>query len=225
MSLKDLLLLYAVAGVACAIAVLRRAEGTRATALASACATLFVWPLWAPFALSVNGATAARQARAKRPTDNAAVARIERALADAVDAVAATPMSDIFSRQVAARISTEVGHVAARMDELALLEESRGFDAQASAKRVTDLEASGAPERAVATARMQHDNLVRLAKLRADDREALDELAELLEALRTQLLLARYAGSSAEGVGAIVGEVWARLEGLGTAFDTRSDAR
>ena len=53
----------------------------------------------------------------------------------------------------------------------------------------------------------------------AADAQALQELAELLEALRSQLLLARYSGSSAEGAGAIVGEVWARLEGLGVAFD------
>ena len=59
----------------------------------------------------------------------------------------------------------------------------------------------------------------RLQQIRAADAQALGELAELLEALRSQLLLARYSGSAAEGAGAIVGEVWARLEGLGVAFD------
>ena len=82
-----------------------------------------------------------------------------------------------------------------------------------------DLEARGAPERTVVTARLQHDSLTRLEQLRGADAQALEELAELLEALRTQLLLARYSGSSADGAGAIVGEVWARLEGLGVAFD------
>jgi hypothetical protein len=71
----------------------------------------------------------------------------------------------------------------------------------------------------VVTARLQHDSLTRLQQLRGADAQALEELAELLEALRTQLLLARYSGSSADGAGAIVGEVWARLEGLGVAFD------
>ena len=214
MSLRDLLLLYGLCGIACAIAVLRRTTGSRVSTVASALATLMLWPLWAPFALA--------NARPRRPggrADHAAVARIERALAEAVEAVAATPMSEVFSRQVAARISTEVGHVAARLDELGALADKSGFDPEVSAKRVRDLEASGAPERAVATARMQHENLLRLAELRAGDAQALEELAELLEALRTQLLLARYAGSSADGAGAIVGEVWARLEGLGAAFD------
>ena len=35
----------------------------------------------------------------------------------------------------------------------------------------------------------------------------------------TQLVLARFAGSSAEGVSAIVAEVWARVEGVGAAMD------
>jgi len=47
---------------------------------------------------------------------------------------------------------------------------------------------------------------------------ALDELCELVQALRTQLVLARFAGSSVEGTGGIVSEVWARVEGLGAAL-------
>jgi hypothetical protein len=147
------------------------------------------------------------------------VPRIGRALSDAVAAVAGTPISDVFSPKVAARIAAEVSRVASRLDELSALTAQAAFDAQASARHLRDLEARGAPERAVATARMQHESLTRLERLRGADVQALEELAELLEALRTQLLLARYSGSSADGAGAIVSEVWARLEGLGVAFD------
>ena len=104
-------------------------------------------------------------------------------------------------------------------EELSALTSQVAFDAHASARHLKDLETGGAPERTVATAKLQHDNLIRLQQLRAADAQALEELAELLEALRTQLLLARYSGSSADGAGAIVGEVWARLEGLGVAFE------
>jgi hypothetical protein len=105
------------------------------------------------------------------------------------------------------------------MDELRALQATRGLDRAASEARLRDLEARGASERTLDAARLQHESLARLEQLRAADAQALEELADLLEALRAQLLLARYAGSSADGTGAIVSEVWARLEGLGAAFD------
>jgi hypothetical protein len=213
-SLRDLLVLYGVIGVACAIAVLRRAPTPGARRVTSAIATVFVWPLWAPFALG-----AAPPAARRRGPDSASVGRIDRALAEAVAAVAGTPMSEVFSPKTAARIAAEVARVAARLDELSALTAQAAFDAKASAQHLKDLEARGAPERTVVTARLQHDSLTRLQQLRGADAQALEELAELLEALRTQLLLARYSGSSADGAGAIVGEVWARLESLGVAFD------
>ena len=222
MNVRDLLVLYAVVGVACAIAVLRRSPAVTSRAVTSALATVVVWPLWAPFALG-----SARPRPAGGAPESGAVRRISRALADAVDAVAGTPMSEMFSQRVAARIEAEVARVAARMEELAGLMARADFDAQASARHLRELEARGAPERTLVTARLQHESLTRLQDLRAADAQALDELADLLEALRAQLLLARFSGSSAEGAGAIVGEVWARLEGLGVAFDvgaTRAEA-
>lgn len=220
MSLRDLLALYVVIGVACAIAVLRRGPATGARAVTSAVATVFVWPLWAPFALG-----SARRPSAPASGQPDAVQRIARALAEAVDAVARTPMSDVFSQKVAARIEAEVVRVAERMQELSTLMARSGFDAHVSAQHLRDLESRGAPERTLATARLQHDSLSRLQQLRAADAQALEELAELLDALRAQLLLARFSGASADGVGAIVSEVWARLEGLGVAFDVGPTAR
>jgi hypothetical protein len=220
-SLRDLLVLYGVVGVACAIAVVRRGRGSGASAVTSAMATVVLWPLWAPFAL---GTPAARLAGGGGGGGGGgapagALARIQRALDEAVRAVAGTPMSDVFPPRVAARIGAEVTRLSARLDELAALTARTGFDADASAQRLRDLEASGAPERTIVTARLQHESLTRLVQLRAADAQALDDLAGLLEALRTQLLLARYSGAAADGAGAIVSEVWARLEGIGTAFD------
>ncbi len=218
MSLRDLLILYGIVGLACAIAVLKRGTATGPRAAVSAAATVLVWPLWAPFAL---GAPPPRGARAPAGggTRSEAVKRVELALAAAVDAVAGTPMSEVFSPKIADRIAAEVARVAERLDELTALTTRAGFDAQASARHLQELEASGAPERTLVTARLQHESLARLQQIRAADAQAIDELAELLEALRAQLLLARYSGSSAEGAGAIVTVVWARLESLGVAFD------
>jgi hypothetical protein len=216
-SVRDLLILYAVVGVACAIAVLRRSRAVTARAMTSAVASVVVWPLWAPFAL--GSAPSSRPSGGRGASETGAVRRISRALSEAVEAVAGTPMSEMFSQRVAARIEAEVTRVAARIEELAALMARADFDAQASARHLGELEARGAPERTLVTARLQHESLTRLQQLRAADAQALDELAELLEALRAQLLLARFSGSSAEGAGAIVSEVWARLEGLGVAFD------
>jgi hypothetical protein len=212
-SLRELCVVYLVVGVACAALVVRKGA-MDASRLASVAATVVMWPLWAPFALGKPAVPRAPSAR-----DGGAVARIERALAEAVDAAEGTPMRDVFSRAVAARILAEVARVATRIGELRALAQRAGFDVAASARKLQSLESSGAPERTVATARMQHESLMRLEKILADDLQALDDLADLLEALRAQLLLARYAGSSAEGAEAMVGEVWARLEGLGAVMD------
>jgi hypothetical protein len=214
MSLRDFFGLYALVGLACAIAVFRRAPARGAGALFSALVTIPLWPLWAPFALAP-----ARPRGATRPENAAILARVDKALADAVAAVAETPMSDVFTQRTAARIAAEVARVAGRLSDLSALAEKSGFDHEASARRLEQLERAGASDRAVATARLQHDSLARLAELRAADARALDELADLLEALRTQLVLARYEGSPADDASAIVSEVWARLEGLGAVFD------
>ncbi len=206
MSLRDVLVVYLLVGVACAIAVLRRGRGAALSALA----TVPLWPLWAPFALAPS-----------RPVMRATaiVSRIDKALAESVAAVADTPMREVFTKDAAARIGAEVARVAERLADLSALAERSGFDREASAQRLAELERTGGEGRALATARLHHESLQRLAELRAADARALDELADLLEALRTQLVLARYAGSSADGASAMVTEVWARLEGLGAALD------
>lgn len=221
MSLRDLLLLYGVVGVACAIAVLRRAPSRSAAAFASALATIPLWPLWAPFALAPPRARSPSRAHA-RPENDAIVARVDKALADAVAAVEGTAMADVFPQRTATRIAAEVANVAARLADLTELSEKNAFDRAASAQRIADLAASGASDRALATARLQHESLERLDELRSADARALEELAGLVEALRMQLVLARYAGSNADGASAIVSEVWARLEGLGAVIDPAS---
>jgi hypothetical protein len=61
--------------------------------------------------------------------------------------------------------------------------------------------------------------------LRDRDARALEELCALVEALRTQVTLARFSGSSAADIGGIVGEVWARVEGLGAAIEAEESLR
>jgi len=75
----------------------------------------------------------------------------------------------------------------------------------------------------MATARLHLTNVRRLHAMRERDARSLLDLADLVEALRTQLVLARFAGSSVEGVGDIVTEMWARVEGLGEAMEDPFD--
>jgi len=64
--------------------------------------------------------------------------------------------------------------------------------------------------------------VLRLAQLRDADRRTLEEMGDALEALRSQIVLARVA---APGSSDIVSELWARVEGLGAALDeTRMEA-
>lgn len=219
-SLRDLAVLYVIAGLACAVAVFRASTDTRPRAVASAALAVPLWPLWAPIALTAaqrSGAAALSAATAD------AAARVKRALNEGLEACAGTSYASLLSREAASRIDAEVTRAAARHAELDALLRRDGFDAAAAEKRVLELERTGASLRSIATARLHMDNVRRLYAMRERDARALDELADLVQALRTQLVLARFAGSSVEGVGGIVSEVWARVEGLGAAMDAHEE--
>ncbi|WP_437949445.1 hypothetical protein WME98_00745 [Sorangium sp. So ce296] len=224
MSLRDLSVLYLLAGLACAVAVYRasrdRGDARRRAALSAAlCVPL--WPIWAPVAL-----TAGRGDGGGRPDGDAgtAAARVQGALREGVSACAGTSFEALLSRDAAARIEAEVARAAARHAELDALLRQGGFDEAAAAARVAEIERGGAGGRALATAHLHLENIRRLRAMRDRDARALEELADLVQALRTQLVLARFAGSSVEGVGGIVSEVWARVEGLGAAIDAHGGA-
>ena len=257
MRLADLALLYAAAGVACAVAIYRTEGGSRARALAAAALAIPLWPLWAPIALTSTrraprpawgpapGGEGAGRAAAKRPAGARrgapdAAARLEAALHEGVEACAGTALEALLSKGAAARIAAEVARAAARRDELGTLLARDDFDLRAAERRVADLErergaspsAPGAlPEdrapplhpRALTTARLHLENVRCLHALRVRDERALEELSDLVQALRTQLVLARFAGSSIEGASGIVSEVWARVEGLGAVMEAQDD--
>ena len=226
MSLRDLLILYAVLGIACAVAIYRSSTESRPRAAAAAALALPLWPLWAPIALTssrsrptsawASGADS-RSCGARSPVAEAAT-RVEAALREGVEACAGTSLESLLPRDAAARITAEVRRASERHAELTAVLGREGFDLAAAEKRVVELEKAQASARSLATARLHLENVKRLAALRDRDARALEELADLVQALRTQLTLARFAGSSVEGVGGIVSEVWARVEGLGAAI-------
>lgn len=214
MSLLDLLLLYGIVGVGCAAVVYRRTRGDRRGRITQAALALPLWPVWAPIALIDD--------RPSGVTSSGRGARIEAELEQAVRAAADSPFEILLSADAAARIRQELSRVTARITELDEVLAQPGFDRTEAEARVDRLMTTHGSRRALKTAILHRDNVARIQAVRDSHQRALDELGELIGALRSQLVLARYAGSAPEGVGGIVSELWARVEGLGEAMESHA---
>lgn len=209
MSLLDLALLYALGGAACAFGIWRASRSWRSALLA-----VFVWPLWAPFAF--------RDPPKARDKAQGAAARVAVVLEEAREAAAGTPFETMLNGAAAARIAFEVERAAERLRALDETLAKPEFSRAAVVERLAMLEAEGASEAAIRPVRMHLESVERLAGMRAQQAAALGELEQVLAALRSQLVVARYAGAS-EGVDGILGDLWARVEGLGEALDQRGE--
>jgi hypothetical protein len=224
MSLRDLLLLYLVFGCCFAIAIYRSSPETNAGRLGSAALAVPLWPLWAPIALTAKRPDKpGSEAHARNPSG--ALERVKAALQDAVVSIQGTPLATLLPPESASRIEADVVRREKRLAELDMLLGKEAFDVTRLSARVQDLERRGGSARALSTARLELDNVRRLVALRDRDARALEELCALVEALRTQVTLARFSGSSAADIGGIVGEVWARVEGLGAAIEAEESLR
>ena len=210
MSLLDLGALYLVVGLGCAVILYRRSAGPRARRVGSAALGLVLWPIWAPVALIEDAPPKSRS------TDRAA--RVTAELEEAVRAARGSPFEVLFSADAAARIREEMETALTRIAELDEVLARPGFERDAAERRVSELAGRGS-KRAIETAVLHRNNVTHIEALRDRNERAIEELAELVGALRSQLVLARYAGSSAEGVGGIVTELWARVESLGEVME------
>ncbi len=217
MHFRELLALYLLVGLACAVAVYRRAPASGPRALMSAAAAVPLWPLWAPFALAGRDRPPLLHAPPPpelRPGDigTRLYQRIERALCAAREAILHSAIDAVFTAADASKILTEVARAAARLNELDELIARHGFDADYTARHASQLEGAGAPSRSVATARLHAASVARLLSRREADLRALGELAELAELLRAQLVLARF--DSPEGIDDLKRELCARVAAL-----------
>lgn len=192
MTLASLTLAYVAIGVALALAALRRGRSALDAFL-----VVLSWPLYAP---ALRGA--ATEPPATDGPARAALA-VRSALRSVRDAAAGSPFSTLLGEPAEARISLEIERAAARM---------RAVDHE-----LETLEAARAEAQASSSGELRAEATASLRALRAADAAAMAELVDLLGALRSRIVLARHAGSSAEGPSAIVAEVWARIEGLGEA--------
>jgi len=212
MRLEPLIVLYLLVGAACALAIWRRAGGRRPLQAALA---IPLWPLWAPVVLSEP------EGGRPQPSSDAA-ARIEQALSEGVDVATATPLEAMLNAASAERIAQMARRAGARRAELGELLARPEFDLDSAKRRLEELTGKG-HTRGLATARLHLANVERLHAMAARDDDLLRELGELAEALRTQLLMVRFAGSSGEGIGDIVNDLWSRVEALSEAMGGGQD--
>lgn len=212
MTLTDLSVLYAMAGLVSSVVVYRAAPERGKPRVLNALMAVPLWPLWLPVVLASHQPKKAPDQRTAHPA--------ELSLVEAFEAVRGTPLEGLLPKDAVERIQREIRRASERHRELEQLLQSPSFDLNAAHERLARLEKAQASQRTMSSARLHLENIERLASLAERDRRALEELAELVAALRTQLVLARYAGSSAHDAGDIVLEVLARVEALGTTIDS-----
>ena len=211
MNFADLAALYAAAGVVSGVLAHRATRHKGTPALVSAALAIPLWPLWLPVVLSSTDAG--------RSLAEGAQSETEAVLLEAHESVRGSPLEALMPKDAVERIVQEIRRATSRHAELSSLTQSESFGLEQARQRLATLTEERAGARTLASARLHLENVQRLVMLRDRDARALEELAELGRALRTQLVLARYAGSSAADASDIVAEVWARVEVLTTAID------
>lgn len=154
------------------------------------------------------GAAVGLLRHARKPEERMAD-RIDAALREGVEATRGTSLGRVLSEEQRVRIVAEVSATEARCRQLG---------------------------DALAHERLDVEKVERLRGLLENDLATLKELADIAESLKSQLVLARFAGSKVDGASAIVPELWNRVENLrkvmavnldafGGAFDARLGGR
>jgi len=180
-------------------------------ALGSALLAVPLWPLWLPVA-----------AWNEPPTGGDLGERVRSACAtlrQAAEACAAAGLERLLSRSAADTLAQGLTRAWGRVVEMDRLAASAPFDAERARARLARHEAEGAT-RAAALARTQLDHATRFARSREREARALEELVELVHALRAQILIAplsaRDAPAEAE---ALSDEIRSRVEALAAALE------
>ncbi len=214
MNIVELALVYVVAGVVSTVVVARRCGERGWQRWLNLGLSLLLWPLWLPVTLT-------RTEDLTQPAEAPATVG-EQALYQGYAAIKGTPLEKLLPRESVDRIALELRRVVERDRELSQVLSQPSFHLEAAHLRVRELAQGLAPPRAVIMAERHLENIERLAALQARDRQLLAELGDWLTTLRTQLVLARYSSTSADGVSDIFAEVCARVEVLGSTLDEPS---
>jgi len=211
----DLALCYLVVGVGSAIA-LRSRRGHSVT-LTDALLTLTLWPLYVPVLL---GPVRSDQRPAARPP-SPHLQRERALLVDAIEAARTRISPGAFAELLPtpAQLAALTDHLArldAKVQELDEVLAGEEFDLARAERRLRE------PDRAVvdaATAAV--DGARRLSALRERAARERDELLGMCARLRMHVTVLRFTDGTtpSENLGELVGEILARIEGVGAALD------
>jgi hypothetical protein len=209
------LIVYLLIGVlvaaACDWKQTNRTLGTRLTSLVLA---LSAWPLWGPIVWL-------HPAPGLPAGESQLVVRCRRALAEAREAVQGSPLDSLLPERLISQLLTGLNQVEGRHRELSQLLSRPEFQRRTEAPSGTEHDPRARP-----ALRAYDDNVRRLRELRQRDERVLDEIAELAEALRTQLLVARYSGSGDPGasIGDLLTALATRVESMDAWFELDTSA-
>lgn len=217
MRLIDLAAVYLVVGLICAVAVARRSEPGGRKSPGDIALALLVWPLFVPVVLgkpgvsSPDGAGGPASGRIRRERD---------LLLAALEAVAEGTLGRLLpTRQQIERLVEHLAGLDAKVTELDEVLARDDFDVTRAERTLAAAKQGGGS--GLESARLVCESIRRLRALR--DRAAVerDELLALCGRLRTQVTVLRFAGTAPEDVGELVGEILARVEGVGAALEPR----
>ncbi len=222
MTLLGLAVLYVLVGTAFGWRAWSRgaSSGSSASGWGERCVSTLLattlWPLWAPFVV---------EGPRKLPVERGASA-IGLEVRREIDAARATCVQSgfdpVFSEEMAEHLRAEVERSVARVADLERTLGTPHFDPGAAEAHVKTL--AGETDRGrLASASLHARNVSRMRSLLEADQQALRDLVELLRALRSQLALARFVGSSEADASGIVRDVWTRVEGLGAVIEPDTD--
>lgn len=229
MRVIDLMALYALVGIGCAVAVLRLPRGAAGTRRAlDAVLLLLAWPLYLPTLLAPQGRAAAG------PAAGADLQHEQQRLLQALDAVADPALLKILpSREQVRRLMAHVELLQAKVAELDQVLSSDEFNADRAERLQRDAEAAAAagtpasPD--LTAARHLVRSIERLSSLRRQAAGERDDLLCLCGRLRVQLTLLRFTGSGGErrganeeDIGPLVAELLGRVEGAAGVLESIS---
>jgi hypothetical protein len=208
------LLIYGVMGVLIALACdYRHRDKAISARLTSAVLALAAWPLWGPIAFL-------QAPNLNLSTESFLLGRCRQALAEARQVVQGTTLDALLPERLITQLLTGLGQVEARHNELTALLQRPEFQSRLDGAHST-AHGPGSPPGTRPGARAHDENVRRLNELRQRDERLLDEIAELAEALRTQLLVARYSGANDPGahVGDLLSALATRVESMDAWFE------
>lgn len=194
-----------VGAVLAAFCDLRWRPPSRLERLTSGLLSIAAWPLYVPLVVLQGYGN-------HEPEHGSASQRIKQALFEARTAIADTPLQSLLPDSLLSQLFASLARLEKRYRDLTQLLARSDFQLEGASP-------------------LQQQSVLRLRQLLARDRASLQELVELAEGLRAQLLLAHFSGHGGDlrsatgggyGVRELATDLAARVESLGVLFDLDS---